>query len=114
MLSARSGKVTALGDPPMSRLYAVIRTRSPRWDNATPLRQQPLWSEHAEFIDRLEADGVLRLAGPLEGGDDVLIICRGDSAEAVEARLVLDPWTGADMLHTTRISPWNMLVGELE
>jgi uncharacterized protein len=97
----------------MSRLYAVIRTRSRRWDNATPLRQQPLWREHAAFIDGLEADGVIRLAGPLEGGDDVLIICRGESAEAVEARLAQDPWTGADMLHTTRISPWNMLVGEL-
>jgi uncharacterized protein YciI len=56
---------------------------------------------------------VLRLAGPLEGGDDVLLICQGESPEAVEARLTQDPWTGADMLHTTRISPWNMLVGEI-
>jgi uncharacterized protein YciI len=97
----------------MSRLFAVIRTRSPRWDNDTPLRQQPLWREHAKFIDGLEAAGVIRLAGPLEGGSDVLIICRGESAEVVEARLAQDPWTGADMLHTTRISPWNMLVGVL-
>jgi uncharacterized protein YciI len=97
----------------MSSLYAVIRTRGARWDRQTPMREQPLWREHALFVDSLEADGVLRLAGPLEGGDDVLIICRGESAEAVEARLAQDPWTTADMLHTTRISPWNMLVGEL-
>lgn len=97
----------------MSRLYAVIRTRGPKWDRQTPLREQALWSEHAVFVDGLQDEGVLRLAGPLEGGDDVLMICTGDSAEAVEARLAQDPWTGADMLHTTRISPWNMLVGEL-
>jgi uncharacterized protein YciI len=97
----------------MSSLYAVIRTRGPKWDRRTPMRQQALWREHAIFVDGLEADGVLRLAGPLEGGDDVLIICRGESAESVEARLAEDPWTRADMLHTTRISPWNMLVGEL-
>jgi uncharacterized protein YciI len=89
----------------MSRLFAVIRTRSRKWDNATPLREQPLWREHATFIDGLEADGVLRLAGPLEGGDDVLIICRGDSAEAVEARLARDPWTGADMLQPPASPP---------
>jgi uncharacterized protein YciI len=98
----------------MSSLYAVIRTRGPKWDRQTPMREQALWREHAIFVDGLEAEGVLRLAGPLEGGDDVLIICHGESAESVEARLAQDPWTGADMLHTTRISPWNMLVGELE
>jgi uncharacterized protein len=97
----------------MSSLYAVIRTRGPKWDHQTPMRDQALWPEHVTFINGLQDDGVLRLAGPLEGGDDVLIICSGASADAVEARLAQDPWTGADMLHTTRISPWNMLVGEL-
>jgi hypothetical protein len=78
------------------------------------MREQALWREHVDFINGVEADGVLRLAGPLEGGDDVLIICRAESPEAVEARFAQDPWTVADMLHTTRISPWNMLVGELD
>jgi len=97
----------------MSQWFAVIRTRGPKWDHAAPLRQQALWDEHARFVDALEAEGVIRLAGPLEGANDVLLICRGDSAEAVEARLGEDPWTPADMLHTTRISPWNVLVGAL-
>jgi uncharacterized protein YciI len=98
----------------MSRLYAVIRTRGPKWDHQTPLREQSLWREHALWVDALEAAGLIRLAGPLEDGDDVLLICRGDSPEAVEAQLADDPWTRADMLHTTRISPWNMLVGALD
>jgi uncharacterized protein YciI len=97
----------------MSQAYAVIRTRGAKWDHAAPLRSQPLWHEHARFIDDLAADGFIRLAGPLEGGNDVLLICRGESPDSVEARLIEDPWTAADMLHTTRISPWNVLVGEL-
>jgi uncharacterized protein YciI len=97
----------------MSSLYAVIRTRGPKWDRETPMREQALWREHALHVDGLEADGVIRLAGPLEGGDDVLLICRADSPETLEARLAEDPWTAADMLHTSRIAPWNMLVGEL-
>jgi uncharacterized protein YciI len=97
----------------MSQLFAVLRTRGPNWDHATPLRQQPLWDEHATFIDDLEAEGLLRLAGPLNGSTDVLLIMRGDSAEALEARLVQDPWTPVGMLGTTWIRPWNVLVGAL-
>jgi uncharacterized protein YciI len=98
----------------MSKPYAVIRTRGAKWDHQAPLRSQPLWHEHATFIDDLVAAGFIRLAGPLEGGDDVLLICRGDSPEAIEAKLADDPWTGADMLRTIRISPWNVLVGGLD
>jgi uncharacterized protein YciI len=97
----------------MPQWFAVTRTRGPKWDHDSPLRQQALWDEHARFVDGLEAEGLIRLAGPLEGESDVLLICRGESAEAIEARLVQDPWTPADMLRTTRISPWNVLVGEL-
>ena len=97
----------------MSQLFAVIRTRGPKWDHATPMRSQHLWDEHARFIDDLQAEGVIRLAGPLEGSLDALLIVRGDSPEAIEARLAQDPWTPVGMMHTSRISPWNVLVGAL-
>jgi uncharacterized protein YciI len=98
----------------MTRWFAVLRTRGPNWDQATPLRQQKLWDEHATFTDGLEAEGLIRLAGPLEGSLDVLLIVKGESAEAVEARLREDPWTPVEMLSTAWIRPWNVLVGELE
>lgn len=101
----------------MSRWFAVIRTRGPKWDFSRPMREQALWNEHATFTDGLEEAGLIRLAGPLDDVDtcrDVLLIMRGDSPEALEARLSQDPWTPADMIHTTRISPWQVLVGNLE
>jgi hypothetical protein len=98
----------------MSQWFAVLRTRGPNWDHTTPLRRQKLWDEHATFMDGLQAEGLIRLAGLLEGSIDVLMIASGESAEAIEARLVEDPWTPADMLHTTWIRPWNVLVGALE
>ena len=97
----------------MSQRFAVLRTRGPSWDRTTPLRQQTLWDEHATFTDDLEAEGLIKLAGPLEGSLDVLLIVKGESREAVEARLAQDPWTPVDMLHTTWIRPWNVLVGAL-
>jgi uncharacterized protein YciI len=97
----------------MSQWFAVLRTRGANWDHATPLREQRLWDEHATFTDNLEAEGLIRLAGPLDGSIDVLLIMQGDSAEAIEARLVEDPWTPVGMLSTTWIRPWNVLVGQL-
>ena len=97
----------------MTQWFAVLRTRGPSWDHAMPLRQQALWDEHATFTDGLEAEGLIKVAGPLEGSADVLMIVRGESADAVEARLAHDPWGPADMLRTTWIRPWNVLVGAL-
>jgi uncharacterized protein YciI len=97
----------------MTQWFAVLRTRGPNWDHATPLRQQRLWDEHATFTDGLEAEGLIRFAGPLEGSRDVLLIMQGESPEAIEARLVEDTWTPVDMLSTAWIRPWNVLVGEL-
>lgn len=97
----------------MIQWFAVLRTRGPNWDHATSLRQQKLWDEHATFTDNLEAEGLIRLAGPLEGSIDVLLIMRGESAEAIEARLAEDPWTPVGMLSTSWIRPWNLLVGAL-
>jgi uncharacterized protein YciI len=98
----------------MSQWFAVLRTRGPNWDHAAPLRQQKLWDEHATFTDGLEAEGLIKLAGPLEGSLDVLLIVKGERPEAIEARLAEDPWTPVDMLSTTWIRPWNVLVGALE
>lgn len=97
----------------MARWFAVLRTRGPKWDHARPLREQALWLEHAEFADGLEADGLIRLAGPLEDSSDVLLIVRGDDPVEIERRLAQDPWTPADMLATTWIRPWNVLMGAL-
>jgi uncharacterized protein len=96
----------------MARWFVVIRARGPGWDSGRRLREQPLWDAHAAFIDDLEAKGVVRLAGPVEGSADALLIVRAEHAGEVEAAMAVDPWTGAGMLTTTRIAPWNVLVGK--
>jgi hypothetical protein len=96
----------------MSQWCAVLRTRGPKWDHSRPLREQALWDEHAAFTDGLEADGVIRLAGPLDGSDQVLMIMRGPPGE-IERRLAEDPWP-SEVLRITWIRPWNVLVGALD
>ena len=94
-------------------LFAVIRRRTERWAHGRTIEEQPDWRAHADYMDAGEADGFFLLAGPLEAFDEVLLIVRADSAEAVEARLAEDPWSKLRLLETVRIAEWTLRVGAL-
>jgi uncharacterized protein YciI len=97
--------------PNASNIYVVIRTRGAGWKAGAPLEAQADWTAHAEFMDSLESEGAVLLAGPLENSSDVLIVMRAESPEVIEARLAEDIWTQNGMLATTRISPWILRIG---
>ena len=92
-------------------LFAVIRRRTEAWGHGRPLEAQQAWREHAAFMDALQAEGVCLLAGPLEEYNEVLLIFRADSAEAVQSRLLADPWTELGLLETLRIAEWTVRIG---
>jgi uncharacterized protein YciI len=92
--------------------FAVTRTQT--WDDRSrPLEEQPLWDEHAEYMDRLVEEGTIVLGGPLEGGPKVLLIFRAENELQIEERLAEDPWTQSGQLVTDSILPWNLRLGHL-
>jgi len=94
----------------MKHLFVVIRTHGPAWDRAKSLDEQANWRGHAEFMDALEAESVVVLAGPLEGTDDAMMVMRASDEEEIRNRLSADPW-GEDMLQTAQISQWTLRIG---
>jgi len=92
-------------------LFVVIRRYGPRYDPRKPLEAQPDWEGHRVFMNALEAEGFARLAGPLAGTDEVLLVFRAESAEEIAERLKADPWTHSGMLSTERILRWNLRLG---
>jgi hypothetical protein len=95
------------------KLFAVVRTRGPGWNEAQPLEGQEDWRRHADFMNALLADGFVRLGGPLEGTHDVLLIVRAASEAEVEARLAADCWAVRDLLRIRQITPWSLRLGSL-
>ena len=89
-------------------LFMVIRRYGPPYDPGSPLEAQIDWEAHRVFMNASEAAGLVRLAGPLEGGVEVLLVFRAESAEAIEEHLADDPWTKSGILTTTRIVRWNL------
>ena len=94
-------------------LFVVIRRYGPPYDSEKPLEAQPEWEAHRVFMNELEAKGVARLGGPLEGGGDVLLIFRARNKDEIEQDLAADPWTRSGILTTTRIARWNLRIGEV-
>ena len=54
-----------------ARIFAVINSRGPKWDDAKPMEEHEGWRAHADFMNALVADGFVLLGGPLAGTRDV-------------------------------------------
>ena len=89
----------------MARVFAVIRSRGPAWDETRSMEQQTDWAGHATFMDALYAEEVRRT--------NRMGIGRADDANQIEARLSADPWTGSQHLSTTSIAPWTLRLGSI-
>jgi hypothetical protein len=100
-------------DRPMPRLFVVLRSRGPGWDDSKPLEGQVDWTAHAAFMDDLFDQRFVALAGPLDGTRDALLVLRASSASEIVERLALDPWTANGLLITKQISPWQLRLGSL-
>ena len=97
----------------MKRVFAVLRTRGPAWDDSKPLEQQAGWAKHAAFMDGLHDEGVALLVGPLTGTRDALLIVRSANAGDIADRLAADPWSDNALLETKQISEWQLRLGSL-
>jgi hypothetical protein len=97
----------------MTRLFAVIRSRGPAWDDSRSLDHQVDWAAHAAFMNGLLKEKFVELGGPLEGTPDVLLIVRATDASEIAERLAADPWTKNGLLVLKHTSPWWLRLGSL-
>lgn len=64
-------------------------------------------------MNGLAADGFVVIGGPLEDGDDVLLIVRAADRAAIRARFAEDCWSKMELLRIARIAPWSLRLGAL-
>jgi uncharacterized protein YciI len=98
----------------MPDLFMVMRRYGLPYAPGRPLEEQPDWEAHRAFMNALEAEELVRLGGPLQEREDVLLVFRAKDKEEIERRLADDPWTRSGLLSTTRISRWELRIGEVK
>lgn len=95
-------------------LFAVLCTDKP---NALQLRMDTR-PEHVDFLNDLNAKGVLTFAGPFL--DDAakpngsLVVIKAETIEEARAIAAADPYAKAGLFATVDIKPWNWVFNKPE
>src|SRR5262249_14384021 len=92
--------------------FAVIRTAGAEWVAGLGTREQPLWDEHAVFMDRLFDDGRIVLGGPYVDGSGALVIVEMDTESPAQVRAAFDadPWVTRDILPVAEVKRWQIFL----
>ena len=93
-----------------STLFLVFRDPGPAWVAGVPTRQQPLWDEHAAFVDALFDAGRIVMAGPYADWSRALVIVRAQDAEAAAALFHGDPWETEGILVPSEVIEWTVFL----
>jgi uncharacterized protein YciI len=94
----------------MKNTFVVISSAGPNRDPSKSTRQQPLWDEHAAFIDQLVAGGFILMGGPFpDEGGSMLIVNAGDENE-VRRKLKDDPWMQHGVLKLGSVKRWEIFI----
>jgi len=94
----------------MKNTFVMISSAGPNRDLSKGTREQPFWTEHAKFIDRLVAEGFILMGGPLvdEGGS--LLIFNAEDENEVKEKMNNDPWLARGILKLEHIKRWQIFI----
>jgi uncharacterized protein len=90
--------------------FLVIRKRGVRWVSDLGVRSQPLWDEHAAFMDRLFDQGIVVFGGPLADEHAAVLVCEADSADTLHNTLAEDPWVAEGILEQGEVREWRIFL----
>ena len=94
----------------MNTLFLVFRDPGPSWVRGVPTRQQPLWDEHAAFIDRIFEQGRIVMAGPYADCSRALIIVKAREAQEALVLFHGDPWEKSGILVPAEVIEWTVFL----
>jgi uncharacterized protein YciI len=89
-------------------IYAVSYTYSD--DVATRDEARP---SHRDFLRGLNAEGVVRASGPVDGGIGALVVLEAESAEDALRILDTDPFQVRGVIAERSVRQWDVVIGGL-
>jgi uncharacterized protein YciI len=94
----------------MKNTFVTISLPGPNRDLSKGTREQPLWDEHAAFIDQLVAEGFVLMGGPLVDEDGAMLIVNAGDENEVREKLKNDPWMKHGVLKLESVKRWQIFV----
>jgi uncharacterized protein YciI len=94
----------------MKNTFVTISSAGPKRDRSKGTREQPLWDEHAAFIDQLVAKGFILMGGPLVDEGGAMLIVNADDENEVREKLKGDPWMEHGILKLQSVKRWQIFI----
>jgi uncharacterized protein YciI len=94
----------------MKNTFVVISSAGPSRDPSKSTRQQPLWDEHAAFIDQLVAEAFILMGGPLVDEGGAMLIVNASDENEVREKLKDDPWYKQGVLKLQSVKRWEIFI----
>ena len=94
----------------MKNTFVVISSAGPNRDLSKGTREQPLWDEHAAFIDQLVASGFILMGGPLVDENGAMLVVNADNETEVREKLKCDPWFERGILKLENVKRWEIFL----
>jgi uncharacterized protein YciI len=94
----------------MKSIFVTISSAGPNRDPFKGTREQPLWDEHAEFVDQLMAEGFILMGGPLVDEGGAMLIVNADDEDEVREKLKNDPWFERGILKLESVKRWEIFI----
>ena len=91
-------------------MFVVISSAGPSRNRSKSTREQPLWKEHAAFIDQLVTEGFILMGGPFPDEGGSMLIVNADDENEVRERLRRDPWMEHGVLELESIKRWQIFI----
>ena len=81
-------------------------TPGPNWAAGKGSREQPYWTEHADFMDALFNNGTVIMGGPYADYSNILVIVEAADENAVRDLFRRDPFIEQGILHLANVHEW--------
>jgi uncharacterized protein YciI len=94
----------------MKSTFVTISSTGPNRDPSKATREQPLWDEHAAFIDQLVAEGFILMGGPLTDEGGAMLIVNANDEHEVREKLKNDPWFERGILKLESVKRWQIFI----
>src|SRR4051794_22215034 len=88
--------------------FLCTLVHGPAWDDTRGIRGQTGWVEHAAFMDRLVAEGVVVVGGPVGDGHYTAHLMAGTDEDEIRRTLAEDPWSADGHLTVGLLEPWSL------
>ncbi len=94
----------------MKNTFAILWAHGPAWVEGKTVREQPYWTDHANFMDQLFENGTVVLGGPFADGTGSLLIVEAESEREVADLIARDPFVMHDIFALGSLKQWQLFL----